>query len=189
MDDNSDANKNAQGITKEKVEDFTSFKWHFLEVTSEYLIVYENFGEEKVNIRIFVLILKSEKFKKDAPSIITNRENELAITPIVFTELKRECGESPTKRFCSVTEYRKLGKELNDVTFIIYLFNYRCPNPYQNPLISSPGKTLVLFWCLSLVSISRTISFVPTISLSQRESITLCLWQPQALPLKNKRTF
>jgi hypothetical protein len=29
--------------------------------------------------------------------------------------MKRECGESPEKRFCTIREYKKLGKVFNDV--------------------------------------------------------------------------
>jgi len=94
-----------------------------LEVTSEYLIVYQNTGGEE-----------HEVFKKDEPSIIAGRENALAITPIVFTEIKRECGESPTKRFCTITEYRKLGKELNDVPEELY----------KTKAITSPEDTCII---------------------------------------------
>ena len=67
----------------------------------------------------YVNLKQHETFKEDQPSILKGQEDELIITPVQFTEMKRECGEAPEKRFCTINEYQKLGNLLTDVTVFI----------------------------------------------------------------------
>lgn len=107
-----------------------NFNWKILEVTSDAMIVYENFGAEE-----------HEVFKKDNLSIIEGKEDELVITDLMFNELKRDCGESPEKRFCTINEYRKLGKELNDIPEDVLKTDKNITSPEDTciVMVSAPG--------------------------------------------------
>jgi hypothetical protein len=45
-DDNSHCLKNSEDLTDEKSKIFRTFTWKILEVSGNYLIVYDNFGQE-----------------------------------------------------------------------------------------------------------------------------------------------
>lgn len=129
-DDNSNTVKNAQELTSKKSIDFKTFDWKILEVTGSYLIVYQNYGKQE-----------HETFKEDQPSILKGQEDELIITPVQFTEMKRECGEAPEKRFCTINEYQNLGKLLTDVPDDVAKDpNISSPNDQCLVLISTPGN-------------------------------------------------
>jgi len=55
--------------------------------------------------------------------------------------MKRECGESPEKRFCTIREYKKLGKELNDIpeSVLSTKENIISPEDMCIIMVSEPG--------------------------------------------------
>ena len=99
--------------------------------------------------------------------------------------MKRECGVHPEKVFCSITEYKKLGKVLTDVS----IFNLRSLRRCWRRMATSLRRTICAwFWFPTRETTKTTTSSVPMTSSNSRSSTTLCPWPRQMSPWSLRKT-